>query len=115
METNTLAKGYDEEDRDKNDIARVVRQSVDSAIEANRSVVMRQMEVLSMQADETQVLLQSGNLSDEQFDKALEESEKIRQAMSNTTMNLHMSNFELVVGACAVLLVGGLFIGLRAA
>ena len=79
------------------------------------SVAMRQMKVLSMQADETQALLQSGNLTDEQFDKVMQESEKIRQAMSDTTTKLHKSNFELVVSTCAVLFFGGLFFTLRAA
>ena len=45
----------------------------------------------------------------------MQESEKIRQAMSDTTTKLHKSNFELVVGTCAVLLFGSLFFTLRAA
>lgn len=115
MDTKTIVASFDEEDENENAIPDVVRKNVDKAVEANRAVAMRQMEVLSMQADETQALLQSGNLTDEQFDKVMQESEKIRQAMSDTTTKLHKSNFELVVGTCAVLLFGGLFFTLRAA
>lgn len=115
MDTKTIVANFDEEDENENAIPDVVRKNVDKAVEANRAVAMRQMEVLSMQADETQALLQSGNLTDEQFDKVMQESEKIRQAMSDTTTKLHKSNFELVVGTCAVLLFGGLFFTLRAA
>lgn len=115
MDTKTIVANFDEEDENENAIPDVVRKNVDKAVEANRAVAMRQMEVLSMQADETQALLQSGNLTDEQFDKVMQESEKIRQAMSDTTSKLHKSNFELVVGTCAVLLFGGLFFTLRAA
>lgn len=115
MDTKTIVANFDEEDENENAIPDVVRKNVDKAVEANRAVAMRQIEVLSMQADETQALLQSGNLTDEQFDKVMQESEKIRQAMSDTTTKLHKSNFELVVGTCAVLLFGGLFFTLRAA
>lgn len=115
MDTKTIVANFDEEDENENAIPDVVRKNVDKAVEANCAVAMRQMEVLSMQADETQALLQSGNLTDEQFDKVMQESEKIRQAMSDTTSKLHKSNFELVVGTCAVLLFGGLFFTLRAA
>ena len=115
MDTKTIVANFDEEDENENALPDVVRKNVDKAVEANRAVAMRQMEVLSMQADETQALLQSGNLTDEQFDKVMQESEKIRQAMSDTTTKLHKSNFELVVGTCAVLLFGGLFFTLRAA
>lgn len=115
MDTKTIVASSDGEDENENAIPDVVRKNVDKAVEANRAVAMRQMEVLSMQADETQALLQSGNLTDEQFDKVMQESEKIRQAMSDTTTKLHKSNFELVVGTCVVLLFGGLFFTLRAA
>lgn len=115
MDTKTIVASFDEEDENENAIPDVVRKNVDKAVEANRAVAMRQMEVLSMQADETQALLQSDNLTDEQFDKVMQESEKIRQAMSDTTTKLHKSNFELVVGTCAVLLFGGLFFTLRTA
>lgn len=115
MATNTLATHYENDDMDRKNLADFAKQSLDKAMDTNYSVAMRQMEVLSMQADETQALLQSGNLTDEQFDKAMQESEKIRQAMSDTTTKLHRSNFELVVGTCAVLLFGGLFFTLRAA
>ncbi len=115
MDTKTIVANFDEEYENENAIPDVVRKNVDKAVEANRAVAMRQMEVLSMQADETQALLQSGNLTDEQFNKVMQESEKIRQAMSDTTTKLHKSNFELVVGTCAVLLFGGLFFTLRAA
>ena len=115
MATNTLAPHYEDNDMDRKDLADFAKQSLDRAMDTNHSVAMRQMEVLSMQADETQALLQSGNLTDEQFDKVMQESEKIRQVMSDTTTKLHKSNFELVVGTCAVLLFGGLFFTLRAA
>lgn len=115
MDTKTIVANFDEEDENENAIPDVVRKNVDKAVEANRAVAMRQMEVLSMQVDETQALLQSGNLTDEQFEKVMQESEKIRHAMSDTTTKLHKSNFELVVGSCAVLLFGGLFFTLRAA
>lgn len=115
MDTKTIVASFDEEDENENAIPDVVRKNVDKAVEANRAVAMRQMEVLSMQADETQALLQSDNLTDEQFDKVMQESEKIRQAMSDTTTKLHKSNFELVVGTCAVLLFGDLFFTLRTA
>ena len=112
MPTNTLVPHYEGDDMDRKDLADFAKQSLDKAMDTNHSVAMRQMEVLSMQADETQALLQSGNLTDEQFDKVMQE---IRQAMSDTTTKLHKSNFELVVGTCAVLLFGGLFFTLRAA
>lgn len=115
METSTLAPHYDDENMDCKDFLDFAKEHLDKAMDSNHSVAMRHMEVLSMQADETQALLQSGNLTDEQFDKAMQESEKIRQAMTDTTVNLHKSNFELVVGTCAVLLFGGLFLTLRAA
>lgn len=115
MATNTLAPHYEDNGMGRKDFADFAKQSLDRAMETNHSVAMRQMEVLSMQADETQALLQSGNLTDEQFDRVMQESEKIRQAMSDTTMKLHKSNFELVVGTCAVLFFGGLFFTLRAA
>lgn len=115
MATSTLTPHYEDNDMDYRDLADFARQSLDRAMDANRSIVMRQMEVLNMQADETQALLQSGNLTDEQFDKVMQESEKIRQAMSDTTTKLHKSNFELVVSTCAVLFFGGLFFTLRAA
>ncbi len=115
METNTLAPQHDDDNADRKDLLDFAKQNLDKAMEINHSIAVRQMEVLSMQANETQALLQSGNLTDEQFDKAMQESEKIRQAMFGITTKLHKSNFELVMGACAVLLVGGLFITLRAA
>ena len=115
MATSTLTPHYEDNDMDYRDLADFARQSLDRAMDANRSIVMRQMEVLNMQADETQALLQSGNLTNEQFDKVMQESEKIRQAMSDTTTKQHWSNFELVVGTCAVLFFGGLFFTLRAA
>lgn len=115
METNTLAPQHDDDNADRKDLFDFAKQNLDKAMESNYSVAVRQMEVLSIQADETQALLQSGNLTDEQFDKAMQESEKIRQAMFGTTTKLHKSNFELVVGTCAVLLVGGLLLTLHAA
>lgn len=110
MATSTLTPHYEDNDMDYRDLADFARQSLDRAMGANRSIAMRQMEVLSMQADETQALLQSGNLTNEQFDKVMQESEKIRQAMSDTTTKQYRSNFELVVGTCAVLFFGGLFL-----
>ena len=115
MPTDTLVPHYEDNDMDRKDLADFAKQSMDKAMDTNHSVAMRQMEVLSMQTDETQALLQSGNLTDEQFDKVMQESEKIRQAMSDTTTKLHKSNFELVVSTCAVLFFGGLFFTLRAA
>lgn len=115
MATSTLTPHYEDNDMDYRDLADFARQSLDRAMDANRSIVMRQMEVLNMQADETQALLQSGNLTNEQFDKVMQESEKIRQAMSDTTTKQYRSNFELGVGTCAVLFFGGLFFTLRAA
>ena len=115
MATSTLTPHYEDNDMDYRDLADFARQSLDRAMDANRSIVMRQMEVLNMQADETQALLQSGNLTNEQFDKVMQESEKIRQAISDTTTKQNRSNFELVVGTCAVLFFGGLFFTLRAA
>ena len=109
MATSTLTPHYEDNDMDYRDLADFARQSLDRAMDANRSIAMRQMEVLSMQADETQALLQSGNLTNEQFDKVMQESEKIRQAMSDTTTKQYRSNFELVVGTCAVLFFGGRF------
>ena len=106
MATSTLTPHYEDNDMDYRDSADFARQSLDRAMDANRSIAMRQMEVLSMQADETQ----SGNLTNEQFDKVMQESEKIRQAMSDTTTKQYRSNFELVVGTCAVLFFGGLFL-----
>lgn len=115
MATSTLTPHYEDNDMDYRDLADFARQSLDRAMDANRSIAMHQMEVLNMQADETQALLQSGNLTNEQFDKVMQESEKIRQAMSDTTTKQNRSNFELVVGTCAVLFFGGLFFTLRAA
>ena len=114
MATSTLTPHYEDNDMDCRDLADFARQSLDRAMDANRSIAMRQMEVLNMQADETQALLQSGNLTNEQFDKVMQ-SEKIRQAISDTTTKQNRSNFELVVGTCAVLFFGGLFFTLRAA
>ena len=53
MDTKTIVANFDEEDKNENAIPDVVRKNVDKAVEANRAVAMRQMEVLSMQADET--------------------------------------------------------------
>ncbi|WP_165252824.1 hypothetical protein [Adlercreutzia sp. ZJ304] len=115
METNTLAAHFNDNVMDRKAFVDYAKQSLSKVMDINHSIAMRQIEVLSMQTDETQTLLQSGNLTDEQFDKALEESEKIRQTMSDTTMNLNKSNFELVVGTCVISLIGSLYIGLRAA
>ena len=115
MATSTLTPHYEDNDMDYRDLADFARRSLDRAMDASHSIAMRQMEVLNMQADETQALLQSGNLTNEQFDKVMQESEKIRQAMSDTATKQYGSNFELVVGTCAVLFFGGLFFTLRAA
>lgn len=73
METSTLTPHYEDNDMDYRDFADFARQSLDGAMDANRSIAMRQMEVLNMQADETQALLQSGNLTNEQFDKVMQD------------------------------------------
>lgn len=53
MATSTLTPHYEDNDMDYRDLADFARQSLDRAMDANRSIVMRQMEVLNMQADET--------------------------------------------------------------
>ena len=80
-------------------------------MDANRSIAMRQMEVLSHASRrDAGPDCRAANLTNEQFDKVMQESEKIRQAMSDTTTKQYRSNFELVVGTCAVLFFGGLFL-----
>lgn len=110
MATNTLAPHYEDNDMDRKDLADFAKQSLDRAMDTNHSVAMRQMEVLSMQADETQALLQSGNLTDEQFDKVMQElmrktanstSTASRAAIQLDTCVVRVSkNWFVVVGTC---------------
>ncbi len=93
----------------------VVKSGLERAVEANSSVALRQMEVLSMQADETEALLESGNLSDKQFKLVLKESRRIRRSMAKASRGMYVANFLLVAGFCVLLFGGGAYLRLRAA
>jgi flagellar biosynthesis component FlhA len=114
METKTLVS-FADDDKDGDDLVQMARQGINKAIEANETVAKHQMEVLSMQAHETQALLQDGNLSEEQFERVMRESERLRQSMAEASTRLYVSNFELVLGACAILVFGGALFKLRVA
>lgn len=114
MENKTIVNRLDADDNGGN-LARMVEQGIGKTINANRTVAMRHMEVLSMQADETEALLQSGKLSDEQFARVMQEKAEIRQSMTNLTKSLFSSNLELIFGCCLLLLGGGAFYRMRLA
>ena len=97
------------------DAYEVAKSGLEHAIEANRAVAIREMEVLSMQADEDEALLQSGNLSDEQFEKVMQDKKEIRYAMTDLSVKHFASNLELVLGFCAFALFGGMLFKLRVA
>ena len=97
------------------DAYEVAKSGLEHAIEANRAVAIREMEVLSMQADEDEALLQSGNLSDEQFEKVMQDKKEIRYAMTDLSVKHFASNLKLVLGFCAFALFGGMLFKLRVA
>ena len=97
------------------DAFEVAKSSLEHAVEANRAVAIRDMEVLSMHANEDEALLQSGKLSDEQFEKVMQDRKEIRHAITDLSVKHFASNLVLVLGFCAFALFGGMLFKLRVA
>ncbi len=97
------------------DAYEVAKTALVHAVDSNCSVAMHEMEVLSMHADEDEALLQSGKLTDEQFEKVMQDRKEIRHMMTNLTVKHYTLNLELVLGFCAFALLGETLFRLRAA
>lgn len=82
-----------------------VKDCILKAIDGNNEIDMKHMQALSVQLDETEALLQSGNLSEEQFNQVYQGREAIRQAMADLSHSHASSNFELMAGAFATQLI----------
>lgn len=82
-----------------------LKECILKVIDGNNEIDMKHMQALSVQLDETEALLQGGNLSEEQFNQVYQGREAIRQAMADLSHSHASSNIELMAGAFATQLI----------